>query len=1008
MKRILASLAGLLLSASVAFAGGSTINPAVPAQGAPVQSAPIRNNFAAAATDINNILSMFAGSTQPPSPVTFSFWANPAVNPAPVQIYDGTQYVVMGYLDRTAHTFNLASPCAVCAVVNATNTFTAAQIVNLNAAPLAAGLTGTVLHVGGVDTAITRVQADAFGAVAEFTGAAYGGTNASRTAITSGTALVRINAYAYNGAALVGSIASLEFSAAENIASGHQGSTACLRTTPTASTTLTTGLCQEASGGIIIGSPTGGDKGVGTLNATALYVGGVAVIGGGITTLTNGTTPTSGYTAGQILGSGVGNVLGAYTVNGSGNVLLTSGGVSPSFVTPTLGVATATSVNGLTITSTTGTLTIASSKVLTVNNSLSFIGTDATTMTFPTTTATLARTDAGQTFTGTNAFGVLTGASLALNGASIGSNVLAVNGATTLSGLTTVASALSNALAVGPNGTTNPAFQVDASTVSQAAGVKITGAATGQTVTIAAIDSGPNASITISAKGTGVVNIGSATNSDVQIATALLLGVSTLTNGQIVFENTTSGTITINPPTGALGSAVLTLPDVTDTLTANAATQTLSNKTLNSPTLVTPAIGAATGTSLALGGCTIGASAFCTTGVAVVGGQLGAGTVNANAFFVGPTFASAANAAFIVDTSTASQAAGVKVVGAVTGGTVAIVAIDSGLNTNLAINAKGTGTIFIGGGSSGAIILETSAIFGVSGSIAGSATFNNLTSGSILIQPPTGALGAAVLTLPDVTDTFAVLAAAQAFTNKTITASTNVVGGVTMTLGSDATGDVYYRSAGGLLTRLALGGNGTILQVSGGLPSWQAVSGTGTVTSVGFTGGLITVATATTTPALTVAGTSGGVVYFSSASTWASSALLAANAIMIGGGSGAAPSTTTTGSGVLTAIGNAISANGGLTTTVASGSTAMGTGAIGSGACATVVTATATNTTTTDAMEVAFNADPTAVTGYVPSVSGMLSIIYYPTANTANFKVCNNTGASITPGAVTINWRVLR
>jgi len=88
--------------------------------------------------------------------------------------------------------------------------------------------------------------------------------------------------------------------------------------------------------------------------------------------------------------------------------------------------------------------------------------------------------------------------------------------------------------------------------------------------------------------------------------------------------------------------------------------------------------------------------------------------------------------------------------------------------------------------------------------------------------------------------------------------------------------------------------------------------GGGSVTSVSFTGGLISVATATTTPALTVAGTSGGIVYFSSASTWASSAALTANALMIGGGAGAAPSTTTTGTGVLTALGNSTNAASGI------------------------------------------------------------------------------------------------
>lgn len=43
---------------------------------------------------------------------------------------------------------------------------------------------------------------------------------------------------------------------------------------------------------------------------------------------------------------------------------------------------------------------VASGKVLTVSNSLTLAGTDATTMTFPATSATIARTDAANTFTG--------------------------------------------------------------------------------------------------------------------------------------------------------------------------------------------------------------------------------------------------------------------------------------------------------------------------------------------------------------------------------------------------------------------------------------------------------------------------------------------------------------------------------------------------------------------------------------------------------------------------------
>lgn len=53
-----------------------------------------------------------------------------------------------------------------------------------------------------------------------------------------------------------------------------------------------------------------------------------------------------------------------------------------TLVAPVLGVATATSINGLTISTTTGTLTIANAKTLVFNNSLTFAGTDGTTITF--------------------------------------------------------------------------------------------------------------------------------------------------------------------------------------------------------------------------------------------------------------------------------------------------------------------------------------------------------------------------------------------------------------------------------------------------------------------------------------------------------------------------------------------------------------------------------------------------------------------------------------------------
>lgn len=131
---------------------------------------------------------------------------------------------------------------------------------------------------------------------------------------------------------------------------------------------------------------------------------GVELIPGiaGADNITIGTSTITGGTTGRVLFDNAG-VLGEYVVSGSGNVAMTT---SPVLTTPTLGAALATSINGLILTTSTGTLTVANGKVVTVNSTLTLAGTDSTVMTFPSTSATIARTDAGQTFTGTQVFGL--------------------------------------------------------------------------------------------------------------------------------------------------------------------------------------------------------------------------------------------------------------------------------------------------------------------------------------------------------------------------------------------------------------------------------------------------------------------------------------------------------------------------------------------------------------------------------------------------------------------------
>ena len=157
---------------------------------------------------------------------------------------------------------------------------------------------------------------------------------------------------------------------------------------------------------------------------------------------------------------------------------------------------------------------------------------------------------------------------------------------------------------------------------------------------------------------------------------------------------------------------------------------------------------------------------------------------------------------------------------------------------------------------------------------------------------------------------------------------------------TSVTGTAPVVSSGGNTPAISMAAaNGT---TNGYLTStdWTTFNGkgAGTVTSVAqsFTGGIISVGgspiTTSGTLALTVAGTSGGIPYFSSGTAWASSAALAANAIVIGGGAGVAPATTTTGTGVVTALGvntgttGAFVVNGGVLGTPSSGTVTNLTG----------------------------------------------------------------------------------
>jgi len=164
----------------------------------------------------------------------------------------------------------------------------------------------------------------------------------------------------------------------------------------------------------------GGTTGLTTSGGPVTTSGTITLAGTLITS--NGGTGVTTYSAGDLVYYASGTALSKLAI-GTNNYVLTSNGTSPTWTantgtgnvvratsptltTPTLGVASATSVNKVAITApaTSATLTIADGKTLTANNSLTLAGTDSTTMTFPSSSATVAGLGIAQSFTAKQTF----------------------------------------------------------------------------------------------------------------------------------------------------------------------------------------------------------------------------------------------------------------------------------------------------------------------------------------------------------------------------------------------------------------------------------------------------------------------------------------------------------------------------------------------------------------------------------------------------------------------------
>lgn len=173
----------------------------------------------------------------------------------------------------------------------------------------------------------------------------------------------------------------------------------------------------------------------------------------------------------------------------------------------------------------------------------------------------------------------------------------AVSDTTAINGATTITSTSASALTVGRQGATAPVLKIDASTASVATGVSIVGAAAASGVAVAAISSGTDESLTLNAKGAGLLSLGGSSTGLVKIGqgsakqliqggTVTALGAtqnSTPTAAQllggIVTQQSQTAGGTVTTPTGATLSAAISgiaTGDSFRTRFANIGNQTLT------------------------------------------------------------------------------------------------------------------------------------------------------------------------------------------------------------------------------------------------------------------------------------------------------------------------------------------------------------------------------------------------------------------------------------------------
>lgn len=227
----------------------------------------------------------------------------------------------------------------------ASTTSTVAQEINLNSAALQTKQTGTILQMGQANTVIARAELDSYAAAAHWTCVRADGTAASPTTLQAADSICSFNGFGYNGMAFAGPAAAVRMFADQNWTNAAQGTYVDIATTPDGSTTLTQVAKFGADGGVQFGSPTGGDKGAGTLNAAgSIYVNNSLVIAGIAALSVGGTNANLTASNGGIVYSGASALAILAGTGTAGQCLISGSNAPPTWGSCSTGAGTVTSV----------------------------------------------------------------------------------------------------------------------------------------------------------------------------------------------------------------------------------------------------------------------------------------------------------------------------------------------------------------------------------------------------------------------------------------------------------------------------------------------------------------------------------------------------------------------------------------------------------------------------------------------------------------------------------------